>query len=135
MQPERHRVVEDRVHGQSEECHEAEEDEDDLNQHDCNLTERAHGAHLRREVERRVMINQYQCDAEKYKPEPPAGRGAAGDGPGSAQCDDWAWERFIRCKAPRGRVVRDGGRVVNVAAPWRFRRKRARRAGQSCVYI
>ena len=44
VQPERHRVVEDRVHGQSEECHEAEEDEYDLNQHDGNLTGRAHEA-------------------------------------------------------------------------------------------
>ena len=52
-------MIEDRMHGQSEECHEAEEDEDDLNQHDGNLTERAHRAHLRRESEGCVVIDQY----------------------------------------------------------------------------
>ena len=78
VQPERHRVVKDRVHGQSEECHEAEEDEYDLDEHDGNLTERAHGAHLRREVERRVMVHEDQRDAEEHQAEPPP-RGEAVD--------------------------------------------------------
>jgi len=51
-------VIEYRVHGQSEECHEAEEDEYDLDEHDGNLTERAQGAHLRRESERCVMVDE-----------------------------------------------------------------------------
>ncbi len=80
MQPERHRVVEDRVHGQGEEGHEAEKDERDLNQHDGNLPERAHGAHRRRKSERCVVINQYQRDGEKYEPEPPARREAVHEG-------------------------------------------------------
>ena len=72
MQPERHGVVEDRVHGEREEGNEAEEDERDLTQHDGNLTERAHGAHRRRESERRVMIHEDQRDAQEHKAEPPA---------------------------------------------------------------
>ena len=80
MQPERHGVIEDRIHGEREECHEAEEDEDDLNQHDGNLMERAHGAHLRREVERRVMVHEDQRDAEEHQAEPPARREAVDEG-------------------------------------------------------
>ena len=34
-------------------------------------------------------------------------RGAAGEGRGSERGDEHAWERFIRCKTPRGRVVRE----------------------------
>ena len=73
-------MIEDRMHGQCEERHEAEEDECDLTQHDDNLTERAHGAHRRREAKRRVVINQYQRDREKYEPEPPTSREAIHEG-------------------------------------------------------
>ena len=58
VQPERHGVIEDRMHGQSEECHEAEEDERDLKQHDGDLPERSHGAHRRRESESRVVVHE-----------------------------------------------------------------------------
>ena len=70
VQPERHRVIEDRVDGEREEGHETKEDEDDLNQHDGDLPQRAHGAHLRRESESRVVINQYKRDAQEYEAEP-----------------------------------------------------------------
>ena len=43
-------------------------------------------------------------------------RGAAGGERGSARRDDAAWERFIRGKSVRGRVVRARGRVVYAAA-------------------
>ena len=64
------------MHGQREEGHEAEKDERDLSQHDGNLAERAHGAHWRREAKRRMMVDEDQCDAKKYEPEPPARREA-----------------------------------------------------------
>ena len=80
MQPERHRVVEDRVHREREEGHEAEEDEYDLTQHDGNLTERAHGAHRRRESERRMMVREDERDAQEHQAEPPAGWEAIHEG-------------------------------------------------------
>ena len=52
--------------------------------------------------------------------------GQAGDDHFQAGGDDAAWERFIRGKAIRGRGVRDGGRVVYAAAPWRARTQHAR---------
>ena len=33
--------------------------------------------------------------------------------------DEPAWERFIRCRTPRGRFVRERGRIVYAAAHWR----------------
>ena len=43
--------------------------------------------------------------------------------------------RFIRGKAPRGRVVRVRGRVGYGAAPWRIRKNTLRCADQSCVHV
>ena len=64
-------MVEDRVHGQGEEGHEAEEDERDLTQHDGDLPERADGAHRRRESERRVVVREDERDAQEHQAEPP----------------------------------------------------------------
>ena len=62
-------------------------------------------------------------------------RGTTGDGRASGLGDFSAWERFTRCRSPRGRVVRDGGRVVYDAAPRRNRTQLARRAGQPCERV
>ena len=68
------------MHGQRKECHEAEEDERDLNQHDGDLSEQAHGAHRRRESERCVVVHEHQTNAQKYEAEPPARREPVDEG-------------------------------------------------------
>ena len=49
--------------------------------------------------------------------------------------DDTAWERFTRCRPPRGRVVRERGRASYEAAHWRSRKQHSRRAAQSCDHV
>ena len=58
--------------------------------------------------------------------------GAAGDGRLGVHGDDACLGTVYRRRTPRGRVVRERGRVVYAAAPWRIRRRIAHRAGQSC---
>ena len=71
VQPERHGVIEDRMHGQVKEgSHEAEEDQRDLKQPDGNLTGGGERlcSHRRRKSERCVVINQASAMHRKYRP-------------------------------------------------------------------
>ena len=126
MQPERHRVVEDRVHGKREERHEAEEDEHDLTQHDGDLTHYTDGAHRRRKSQGRVVIHQHKRDAQEHKPEPPTSREAIHEG----------------VRLGRHVVVVSGGQsperdeLASGRSLHLYRQRRhARRAGQSCERV